>query len=152
MDAVRQTLAFVHSQQSEKDVKIPKKVFSSKVRLLFVAGLEGTGHHAVKSVLSECYERNLCARVANATYDLFRHSTTDGSHGLFGVKDAKYSSFLLERFYRHLHELKQRSEETQEEHLYVFGMERDPGSGMLSYPTFNDRESKVFDHLDLVPM
>lgn len=48
----------IRSGDDENLGKIPKTVISTKLRVVFIAGLEGTGHHFFTTVFKEFYEAN----------------------------------------------------------------------------------------------
>lgn len=60
-----------------------------------VAGLEGTGHHALRAVLNPCFAQKICVTAVNLTNILFYRTQTN-SLGLYGAGDAVHYDLLLE--------------------------------------------------------
>lgn len=155
---------------------VKKTIFDDRTRVLFVAGIEGSGHHAIKDVLELCFSMRLC-RAAPFSKDLFYRGS--GSQGLFGA--ANYSSHpdllevtlgrMKEFVFNVSHNLPiedntaydkrkvvlpghfgPENESTPPPHIYVIGLETFPSAGMMSYPNFNDGQTKALDHPDLIPL
>lgn len=154
---------------------VKKTIFDDRTRVLFVAGIEGSGHHAIKDVLELCFSMRLC-RAAPFSKDLFYRGS--GSQGLFGA--ANYSSHpdllevtlgrMKEFMYNVSHNLPiednaaydkkkivlpghfGQDNDSKPPHIYVIGLETFPSAGMMSYPNFNDGQTKALDHPDLIPL
>lgn len=154
---------------------VKKTIVDDRTRVLFVAGIEGSGHHAIKDVLELCFSMRLC-RAAPFSKDLFYRGS--GSQGLFGA--ANYSSHpdllevtlgrMKEFVFNVSHNLpiednaaydKRKvvfpghfgpENESTPPHIYVIGLETFPSAGMMSYPNFNDGQTKALDHPDLIPL
>eukprot|EP01034_Spumella_vulgaris_P026448 gene26448-33027_t len=121
-----------------------KTAFSNRSRLLFVAGLEGTGHHAVQAMFKVCNATKICEFDALITHHAMRFDgKAQSNHGLFGASDAVNNAkdaVVIEEAMRSL-------VATPGDHFYFLGLGFVPGSGMLSYPNFNGRH-KSLDHPD----
>jgi hypothetical protein len=154
---------------------VTKTVFNNHARLLFVAGIEGSGHHAIRDALSPCFGNNLCQAV-QFTKDLSHFP--DVSHGLYGGFDAPLYNDLLENAFAHMQEMAYRSQHPdimtipKATHipapydsgqyfyqnysrghlpgLYILGLDTFTLSGMMSFPNGDDAKSKSIDHPDLV--
>lgn len=72
-----------------------KKAFSNRTRVLMVAGLEGTGHHALRAVLNPCFAQKICVTAVNLTSILF-YRTQTSSLGLYGAGDTVHYDLLLD--------------------------------------------------------
>ena len=87
---------------TQSSFHVKKTVFSNHTRLLFLAGIEGSGHHAIKDAMSSCFERGLCKKTP-ITKDLFHMH--DAAHGLAGAFDTLFHDDEIENLYGHLREL-----------------------------------------------
>ena len=67
-------------------IRVTKTHFSSSSRVLFVAGLEGSGHHMWQQVLGRCFRRGLCETDANLSTLLHAVRHRDGPHGQLAKK------------------------------------------------------------------
>jgi hypothetical protein len=115
-------------------------------RLLFFAGLEGTGHHGFHAMFDKCilfpgdhaciYEKKLSELLFKSA-----HRT-----GLFFGEDTKRTGANVMRVFD---ELKKRKEEYAK-HTHFFGLSMDSTqSGMMSYPNFNGG-TKPVNYPDIV--
>lgn len=160
-----------------KKTFIVKKVFNEKTRVLFFAGVEGSGHHAMRDVLQYCFAIQLCKN-APFSKDLFFRGA--GSHGLFGGGGEMNHAINLEVVYGRMRsffynvtnnipiednkispissnsknnpqfpDFSDTSDNITPSHIYIIGLETFPNSGMMSYPNYNDARSKPVDHPDL---
>jgi len=72
---------------------LPKRVHSDRWRLLFLAGLEGTGHHLWVSLLQACGKTGPCAADHNLSKQLWSRATTSGLWSfetkLYGAKHGR---------------------------------------------------------------
>jgi hypothetical protein len=135
------------SQSGNKPNYIKKTVFDDSKRILFFAGLEGTGHHAMKEVMMECVNTTFCTSFEDMNLDLFKRNS-NGVFGLFGAADAAKSSYWLDSFLEHLTVFSQLSQPQ----LSVLALGMIPRVGMASYPNFGSTETKSIDHPDLLPL
>eukprot|EP01033_Poteriospumella_lacustris_P006265 gene6265-4500_t len=87
---------------TQSSFHVKKTVFSNYTRLLFVAGIEGSGHHAIKDAMSSCFERGLCKKTPISKDLSHLH---DASHGLAGAFDTLFHDDEIENVYGHLREL-----------------------------------------------
>jgi hypothetical protein len=102
----------------------------------------------LKGAFSACYNASICIASKNLTADVF-YRVGDKSHGLFGSADTHYNQKHLDILY---HDLQILHSEQGEGHLHIIGLEVVAGGGMLSYPNFNDGQTKALDHPDLIPL
>jgi hypothetical protein len=130
---------------SVPDISTAKKVHSDQTRLLFIAGLEGTGHHAWNAMFEVCTSSGKCEVDVNLTQHLMHYDPSRQTvHGLFGAADGSTHSAQLEAVHQHLHALAQRGGQ----HLHFVGLCFVKHSAMLSYPNYNGVH-KPLDHPDI---
>jgi hypothetical protein len=131
---------------------IEKTKFDNKTRVVFFAGLEGAGHHAVRAALNACH---ICSPMGIISdYLFFRQNSSSASHGLFGGVDSNIHYKHLEIIYSHFLGTQVSTVDTKVEEgkLHILGLSTGAKSGMISYPNFNDRVTKAIDHPDLIPL
>lgn len=135
------------SSTTLKDHYLKKTVFSDRTRLLVVAGLEGTGHHAISAMFQVCSRKQppLCeieksVSIKAMTYYVGQKLT----RGLFGAGDTIISLQNAIAMKASLEAAVNRSGD----HLYFVGLGGHKGSGMFSYPNYNGR-FKSLDHPDI---
>ena len=68
---------------SVESAKVRKTHFSNHTRFLFVAGLEGSGHHAFQMLLEPCLRSGLCQGDANLTTALHGRPASGEQSGAF---------------------------------------------------------------------
>ena len=124
---------------------IPKAITNSKSRLLFVAGLEGTGHHALNAMFENCLAAKHCEVHAPLTQILMQFDPTKTMvHGLFGAGDVKHNALQLQQAYDQMKTIAAYGENN----LYLVGLCFVKRSAMLSYPNYNGI-NKALDHPDI---
>ena len=117
---------------------VPKTIFSSKLRLVFVLGVEGTGHHYLVSVDSHLFRNH--EQLVHIPYDGFNGHLYDLKYSMAeGV--ARYSE-ALDRARDNMRELAQRGAEMEHPGTVVFTYER------FSYPNGHG-PNKVLKYIDL---
>lgn len=137
---------YIRFVNSSKPI-IEKKSFNENLRLLFVAGIEGTGHHAISSMLKECVKKDphSCKNARDLSFDLFTHVTKDDNYGLFASEHGADVDKDLVKVRQELKTISSSSETA----LYFLGLCDDATAGMLSYPNFSG-ENKALNHPDVV--
>jgi hypothetical protein len=69
-------------------LQIKKTIFNNKKRVLFVAGLEGSGHHALHSMFSVCFAEGMCVAEQDISHDVMWYDPVAKIiHGLFSADD-----------------------------------------------------------------
>ena len=118
------TLTSSYGQHVSKTVQ--KKTFSNSNRLLFVAGLEGTGHHAMKAMFQVC--QNMPRGANNSTNTssceseeslslLFMNTSRYSRSGLFMTEDHKRVGKVISLIKQRMHALSS----ANGSHLYFLG-------------------------------
>mmetsp|Transcript_8991 Transcript_8991/g.13395 ORF Transcript_8991/g.13395 Transcript_8991/m.13395 type:complete len:177 (+) Transcript_8991:188-718(+) len=123
------TSFFEHDATTPKVYHVQKTHFNDKIRVLFIAGLEGTGHHAFSSMFTVCEKKNLCEverKITELTMN-FTGGRQNLVHGLFGAVDSGLSFELALATKLALKEVANRDGD----HLYFLGLERIANSGMF---------------------
>ena len=134
--------------------RLPKKVYSDRLRVLFVAGLEGTGHHALAAMLSVCLaERGPRRCHTSPAIDgllCFTHHNAKHRFGLFNVDDSARAAQLVGELQAGMRNLSATAETQPGDasSLYVLGLGFSNGVGMLSYPNFGGA-NKALNHPDV---
>jgi hypothetical protein len=124
---------------------LPKRINSEGIRVIFVAGLEGTGHHAWNAVFEQCVSSGECAVATNLTQALMQFDPVKKVvHGLFGADDAHVNSIQLYNVYQQMQSLAALSDSR----AYLVGLCFVHRAAMLSYPNYNG-VNKALDHPDL---
>ena len=152
------TLKQVKHSPTEPDLVI-KKAYDKPSRMVFVAGVEGTGHHAMRSFFDACVlsdKHPKCEMEVELSKKLMLYDENQKRlEGIFGTKLAhesdhhiKYSTTLKDVFKR-MNELSR----MDTNHLSVVGLSYGnwfgAESGMLSYPNY-DGVDKALDVPDIV--
>ncbi|CAN0163759.1 unnamed protein product [Ascophyllum nodosum] len=127
-----------------EDGVLKKQAFSSRMRFVFLVGLEGTGHHYMFEVLERMCQTgqapcpNLCP-LGKVVYPVLTNPETEHDY-----KDAR------KRLRREMQKLALLVEELPEGKTVVTAVGTCPGSGigMMSYPNY-DGPSKALQHVDL---
>lgn len=128
--------------------RLQKTIFSSKVRLLFVAGLEGSGHHALSQFFDKCNSDNkelICSRAQRVSATLMSNKVT--RTGLFFAEDVLNVLSSFKNFQNSLFSLALEGGV----HLFIIGLDISSQIGMMSYPNFN-HITKSLDHPDVFVM
>lgn len=125
--------------------KLEKASFSSNIRLLFIAGLEGTGHHAMYDMFSICNNTGNCEpdKIIGGACMRF-DSSKNTMMGLFGSGATNEASRELTIIENRMKELKQ----IPGDHLFFIGLKSHTAGGMMSYPNFNGK-NKALDNPDI---
>mmetsp|Transcript_21987 Transcript_21987/g.31583 ORF Transcript_21987/g.31583 Transcript_21987/m.31583 type:complete len:323 (-) Transcript_21987:225-1193(-) len=145
------------------DYKVKKTIYNSKTRVMFVAGLEGTGHHGLSEMFRACNKlpSSICTPNSKIAYNmeqcpegiLVEHQQTAevDCKGLFSGNDApsayKYITGIV-------NELKRIKSTDTTVRLHVVGLQLGQEYSkyaMLSYPNFNF-DSKALSHPDVFVM
>jgi len=145
---------------------VTKKAVSDKYRLLFVAGLEGTGHHALNAMFAVCVEtpspENPCVSENELSAALMN---VQGNKGLFFAEDALNSANHISLIEAKMANLSmgiqypppvpphKTNESTyfirnDDKRLFLLGMGFAQNVGMLSYPNLGG-VNKAINHPDL---
>lgn len=130
---------------------LPKlTIQNASQRVLFVAGLEGTGHHSISSLLATCLEEGRCRTMEEVSLALF---SKHGDSGLFAShkNNFLYSDNFYNYFQRTLLSAAPNVTQAEGQHLYVLGLDQPSDAGMMSYPNFG-RGMKVLNSPDLPPL
>jgi len=141
--------------------RIQKKSFSNRNRLLIVAGLEGTGHHALTTMFDVCINattinssssssssssmKGRCLPLPELTNALMFNNAT-ARHGLFFSNDASKAGSYLRAIKQIMMKLNTDQQNTAT--LYILGCDHPTTSGMLSYPNFGNPQ-KSLNHPDV---
>lgn len=126
---------------------VPKKIDSPRSRLLFIAGLEGTGHHAFREMFIVCVDAGICEPdhiLARASQEF--NSSTGEMYGLFSGM-GRYEMSHVATLETRMRELANK----KGNHLYLYGLEFTAGSGAMSYPNYDGR-FKSMDNPDVYTM
>ncbi len=138
---------YTENDNSKGDFRLKKTVFNNRTRLLIVAGLEGTGHHAISAMLEICRKRrpHLCEvdKVLSNKLMVYERKRL-AVHGLFGASDTATSLKFSVDVRNYLQNLENRPGN----HLIYVGLDATPANGMFSYPNFNGK-FKSLDHPDV---
>lgn len=133
---------------SNGDFRLKKTVYSNRTRLLIVAGLEGTGHHAISAMLDICRKRKppLCEADKTLSDKLMlfdkKRRVTDGLFGTSETGSTLKASTDIRAYLKYLGS-------RPGKHLYFVGLvESLPANGMFSYPNC-DGKFKSLDHPDI---
>ena len=138
---------------------VPKRHESMEARIVFAAGLEGTGHHILQMMFNACikYPKKKIAeqkmKNITGTEILIGCEVSDMTHFMFWNKYHNGIFFASDEVNlgHNLQELKQSMQRMvqlkKSPHLYILGLEISRESGMMSYPNFNYAD-KVLDHPD----
>lgn len=135
------------STVTSKDFHLKKTIFNDHVRLLIVAGLEGTGHHAISAMLSICTKKVPAkCEVENSvsTKVMSWYPKEKALHGLFGAADAAKALRQAVSVRKSLELVANKTGN----HLYFLGLGNSRRGGMFSYPNFNGK-FKSLDHPDV---
>lgn len=136
--------------------KIRKTSFSNKNRLIIIAGLEGTGHHALTTMFDICINITTpinssyigrCLPVPELSNTLMFNNITT-RNGLFFSNDAKKAGVYLRKVKEIMASLNIKKEHDNLPTLYILGCDHPTTSGMLSYPNFGDPQ-KSLNHPDV---
>lgn len=118
---------------------VTKKNFNDKARFVFVAGLEGTGHHAMKSLFGACAP--LCkAAAASVSGALYKGGSNPTGVFVFGDQDI--ASILSQRT-SFKSALKQETLDATDDTLYILNTMGGGGSGQMSYPNFSGGDKSL---------
>jgi len=145
------------------DYKVKKTVYNSKTRVMFVAGLEGTGHHGLSEMFRACNKlpSSICTPNSKIAYNMehcpqgilveHQQDAEIDCKGLFSGNDApsayKYITGIV-------NELKRIKTTDSSVRLHVVGLQLGQDFSkyaMLSYPNFNF-DSKALSHPDVYVM
>jgi hypothetical protein len=122
---------------------IKKNVYSSNTRLLFVAGLDGSGHDILKTMFNSCKS---CKAAPSLSHALMYH---DEKHevlrGLFSTNDTET---VMQQFSLVADEMKKLVGGPNDEELHIIGLSLMPGIEIMSYPNSHTHE-RVMNHPDL---
>lgn len=116
-----------------------------------VAGLEGTGHHALRAVLNPCLAQKICVTAVNLTNILFTRTQTN-SLGLYGAGDAVHYDLRIEKVLFSLQDIAAAAKNMERSQQHAIVMQLLSTSGMMSYPNFDDASTKSLDHPDYLPL
>lgn len=130
---------------------IRKTRFSRTTRVVFVAGLEGTGHHATKIFFDNCRRASLC--IAALQLSALLYSGGNKAQGIFPYpEDSAPFAAIKQRRMEFLHGLARLSNASK---LIVLNTLSElntqkgrPLTGMMSYPNFAGK-FRAFQHVDV---
>ena len=129
---------------------VHKRTFSDQSRILFVAGLEGTGHHGVQAMIKVCVKTSekLCEAIEDVTH-VFQEARgkSDTIFGLFGVEETGYNAVHIMAAYLKMKDYAVKNERK----LYIISLELIKDSGMMSYPNYGG-PNKSLNHPDIAVM
>ena len=129
---------------------LAKDISSSKVRFVFVAGLEGSGHHAIHSIYSQCVSLGgPCA--VNEEIMSYLYSGYSEPEGVFvyGGATNQSSSELRTLRKKFVTEItKEAASHANPTVIFLNAGEQLPRTGMMSYPNFGGDE-KSLHHPDV---
>ena len=119
--------------------KLMKKTHGLNNRLVFVVGLEGSGHHMVRALVKKCTETGIkvCKHELQVSRILFKHQKhhqKDTYNGLFGADEYGKHGNLLVQLYKRLVQLAEDAKGRRQ--LLFLNTHDDEQSGMLSYSNF----------------
>lgn len=137
-------------------IVVPKTVFNDTVRFLFVAGVEGSGHQTIETMLRHCLEMDLCKYRLFLNEVLFENR--DHNHlnfGLFGAADSLENNRHIDSYSQRLgYILKMWAHHPG--YLNIIGLGGDRSSGNMAYPnnhfTNSPDTQQALDKPDLVPL
>eukprot|EP01036_Dinobryon_divergens_P028576 gene28576-37540_t len=138
---------YTESDNSNGNFRLKKTIYNNRTRLLIVAGLEGTGHHAISAMLEICRKRRpqLCEADKVLSNKLMVYERKQlAVHGLFGASDTAASL----KFSADVRAYMQRLGNRPGNRLIYVGLDVTPANGMFSYPNFNGK-FKSLDHPDI---
>ena len=138
---------YTERDTSSGDFRLKKTVYNNRTRLLIVAGLEGTGHHAISAMLEICRKRRppLCEADKVLSNKLMVYEWKRlAVHGLFGASDTAASLKSSADVRAYMQRLGNRSGNR----LIYVGLDVTPSNGMFSYPSFNGK-FKSLEHPDI---
>jgi hypothetical protein len=152
------TLTDSDHRKGIRTTSLTKSIFSDRVRLLFVAGLEGSGHHAMADMFQVCMNSSYDQPVpSKATPQRFRCDKADNisralmhnldKTGLLFSHDAKNTATHLTRIEDEMRHIVASSLSSSSSHLHLIGLGFTPLVGMLSYPNLNGMD-KSLNHPD----
>lgn len=96
-----------------------KVAYSNQTRVLFVAGLEGSGHHAFADMMSEC-ERSACSYESKiSALSVSYNSTSLATVGLFSGTDGERNDLFISKMLDWMHKL---SADAQIKRLHYIGL------------------------------
>ena len=138
---------YTDNDHSNGDFHLKKTVYNS-TRVLIVAGLEGTGHHAISAMMEICRKRRpeLCEADKELSDKLMLWERSRlAVHGLFGAFDTSISLQLSIDIRSYLQSL---ANNHTGNHLIYVGLGVTEENGMFSYPSFTGK-FKSLDHPDV---
>jgi hypothetical protein len=148
-----------------KEVDLPKSHNSSQARVVFVAGMEGTGHHMFRAIFEKCvalrpalceFDKELPQLLFKATVDSSSISPGKGimeiKHrgalknarrysGLFGVSAYDAHSNILNAVFSRMKEIA--SSASSGKKLVILNTQDDDKAGVLSYPNYDGLHRSV---------
>ncbi|KAH8091870.1 protein serine/threonine phosphatase [Aureococcus anophagefferens] len=130
-----------------------KKTVDAPARFLFIAGLEGSGHHSLSNMFAMCVRRRVLCRHDRELGQLL-HGNRSHPTGIFvyGRQAAADIAALRKRFFARLQHLRDAPRDRGAPVLYLLNVNADgatiPDAGMMSYPNFGPPD-KVLHHPDM---
>ncbi|CAK9045180.1 Uncharacterized protein SCF082_LOCUS25549 [Durusdinium trenchii] len=133
------------------DIPASKRTINSKVRFVFFAGLEGTGHHFWKGILLRLPSIYVSAQTAELSKTLFNGPTGDG---LFSSLDEYLRVQSGQRVVSLMAEMNNELSITPGCKLIPLNLQHDADIGMMSYPNFEgvDRATQNPDIFELAKL
>jgi hypothetical protein len=138
---------------------IDKKTFSSS-RIIYVAGLEGTGHHAFESMVSRCLNNTIITNITTSSSNadvkpceideelskllMLNIPIGQVKLGLFFTEDSQHVHSLVQKIESRMAMLASK----QGDHVYFIGLGYPRETGMHSYPSYGGSQ-KALNHPDV---
>lgn len=135
--------ALAHFGGSLSDTVIRKSMYSNSTRFVFVAGIEGTGHHLLAVLFKECYDLGLCIEDTRLESPIIP-AKKNFSGGIFFV-NGKEDLSTVERSRENFVNRLRAARNDHPERLIILNT---LGIVMSSYPNFGGPD-KVFKRPDL---
>ena len=128
--------------------RLAKRVSSSRVRFLFVAGIEGSGHHAVREIHLRCEQlHGPCAHSDRITKLLYHGENNADGIFVYG-NDHQTVSSISEMREELKSAVKVEMNKYKKPTLVLLNTGFGAGVGMISYPNYNGA-GKSIHHPDL---
>jgi len=144
-------------QRKKQNNYLQKRIFNDKIRFIFIAGLEGSGHHALREMFEACHTQGLCITSAQ-----LMRALSNGREHPIGIsvypKDTNTTEINQRRnnFISILKQMATKFSDTSNDTLIILntmiphktemdGITHSGGIGMQSYPNFNGKQ-KIYNH------
>jgi len=130
---------------------VTKKTFSNHTRILFVAGIEGTGHHLVAAEMKKCSsDKGLCVADPDLSKQLYSNGASPS--GMFVEMNAGLAAAKAELVTKLKALITRRKASGAPPATIVLNtLGESGGRGMMSYPNFGG-QLKAMHHPDIVAL